>query len=129
MRVAKKIFDETDDEVTITYDVVADDDFEDTIIPGILIKDAQGEAICGTNTEVLSQGKDKIVLRAGESIRTSWTVPKSFNEGKFFVEPAILSGSTRETLQWWDEAIAFRIINPESVPYPVALKIKFESKK
>jgi ABC-2 type transport system ATP-binding protein len=129
LHISKKVFDEKDDVITFSYDVIADEGFNDVIVTGILVKDARGEAVCGTNTEVLSQGKRKTVLWGGNSIHMTWTIPQSFNEGKYYIEPAILSGSTRDTLQWWDEAIAFRVVNPESVPYPIALKITFESTK
>lgn len=126
LRMSKPAYNKKNDVVTVTYDVTADDDFEDDIIPGILIKDARGDSICGTNSDVLSRGKKRIHIKGGETIRTTWTVPQVFNDGEYFVEPAILSSSTRQTLQWWEDAIDFRVTNEESVPYPVALNIRLE---
>jgi hypothetical protein len=120
------LYSKKDNAVTITYDVVADDDFEDDIIPGILIKDASGDSICGTNSDVLSRGKKRIRIKGGETIKTTWVVPQVFNDGEYFVEPAILSSSTRQTLQWWEDATSFRVTNEESVPYPVALDIQLK---
>lgn len=128
LRVDRKIYSESNKEIVLTYDIVASDDFEDSIIPGFLIKDSQGQEICGTNSEVLSEGRQKITIKSGRMIKVKWTIPQVFNDGEHLIEPAILSSSTRETLQWWDEAISFRVRNDKSVPYPVALPITFEMK-
>jgi ABC-2 type transport system ATP-binding protein len=128
LRMSKASYGKKDEVVTVSYDVMADEGFEDDIIPGILIKDARGDSICGTNSDVLSRGKKRIRIKSGETIRTTWTVPQVFNDGEYFVEPAILSSSTRQTLQWWEDAVGFRVTNEESVPYPVALDIRLEVK-
>ena len=60
-------------------------------------------------------------------MRTTWDLPNIFNEGVYFIEPAILS-DTGETLQWWDDALTFRVTNPGSTPYQVAPKIKLSIK-
>lgn len=126
LQVDRKMYAQSHQQIVLTYDIVANDEFEDSIIPGFLIKDSQGEEICGTNSEVLSEGQQKIKIQPGQTIKVKWTIPQVFNEGQHFIEPAILSSSTRETLQWWDEALSFNVRNEKSVPYPVALPVTFE---
>lgn len=117
-----------DETVKITYTVQAKADFSDEIIPGFTIKDEQGRPICGTNSTILYEAKKKIKLDTGAKMVFTWEIPNIFNQGKYTIDPAILSDTSTDTLQWWDDAMSFRIINPHSTPHPVTPPIKLKIK-
>jgi ABC-2 type transport system ATP-binding protein len=121
---SKGVYTTSDDTIEISYVITKGEKFEDSIIPGITIKDEGGRAICGTNSEVLTIPRDEIRLnKKTKSLTVTWQVPNIFNQGKYTVDPAVLSGTTSDTLKWWDDAITFRIINEKSAPYPVSPNI------
>lgn len=120
LKIAKSVFTPDDKEVAVSYAIEAQKGFEDEIIPGITIKDESGSPICGTNTKIIHPDKHYHLGGKQAVLQVSWHVPNIFNAGTFTVEPAILSATTLETLQWWDEAIHFEVINEASTPYPAA---------
>jgi ABC-2 type transport system ATP-binding protein len=123
--LAKKLYTNEDKAITFAYTINAAPDFSDIIIPGITIKDEQGRPVFGTNTDIAFNYKKKITLdTTTRTMRTEWTFPNIFNQGVYTIEPAVLSGTNRATLQWWDDAISFRVENEKSNPYPVAPEIK-----
>ena len=129
LSMSKKMFENDDKNITLSYTIKASKDFSDEIIPGFTIKDAKGDPIFGTNTDILFTKNKKISITSEKDITTTWSFPNIFNEGKYTVEPAVLSGSNGVTLQWWDEAITFRVINEKSTPYPVTPEISFKIKE
>jgi ABC-2 type transport system ATP-binding protein len=127
--VSKKgVYETSDKMVTISYTVTALNGFEDEIIPGITIKDERGQPVCGTNSNILAPQKKIHIGKTGkETLTFTWEVPNIFNQGKYTVDPAVLSGTTTDTLQWWDEAISFRVVNEFSAPYPVSPQIELKT--
>jgi len=125
LSVSKKMFKNTDKDIALSYTIKASVGFADEIVPGFTIKDAKGDPIFGTNTDILFSKNKKITISSDKDITTTWSFPNIFNEGKYTIEPAVLSGSNGVTLQWWDEAITFRVINEQSTPYPVTPDIAF----
>lgn len=118
--VTKPLYDRTDKEVIFTYATTAQDNFEDSLNPGFVIKNEQGQPVCGTNTDITLQGSRKITVNnKNKKVVTEWRIPNVFNSGTYTIDPAVLSASTGETLQWWDEAVSFKVDNPESTPYVV----------
>lgn len=123
----KSVYEVTDKMISISYTVSAAESFEDELIPGITIKDERGQPICGTNSTILAP-QDKIRIgKNQEKLTFTWEVPNVFNQGRYTVDPAVLSGTTTDTLQWWDEAVSFRVINEFSAPYPVSPHIKLRT--
>ncbi len=121
--VSKNVYDSSDDVIEISYRIVGLNDFHDTLNPGFIIKDEQGQSLCGTNTNIALQGRRKIKISDGDKIEIRWTVPNVFNAGRYTIDPAVLSASTGETLQWWDDAGEFSVINESSTPYPITPRI------
>lgn len=124
VQTTRNVYNTDDEFITIEYVIRADSGFTDEIIPGITIKDEQGRAICGTNSEIIARPNQKITI-GGElqKITTTWKVPNVFSQGKYTIEPAVLSGTTTDTLQWWDDAASFRVVNEESTPHPISPRI------
>jgi ABC-2 type transport system ATP-binding protein len=117
LKTNNKLYKESDSYIEIYYQISPEENFDDKVIPGITIKNEKGESVCGTNTEILSMSKMHI---KDKTIGTTWKVPNIFNEGIYFIEPAVISGTSRQTLQWWNDAISFRVINSKSSPHQVA---------
>jgi len=127
--LAKDIYTKEDKTISFAYSINAAAGFSDMIIPGMTIKDEQGRPVFGTNTDIAFDYQKKITLDESiGSIRTEWTFPNIFNQGIYTIEPAVLSGTNRATLQWWDDAVSFRVENLRSNPYPVAPDIKISIK-
>ena len=114
-----------DSVASLSFAVVSLGDFVGNIVPGFTIKNEKGQPVFGTNTDVLFQKRKKFTLSLKkQQIDFTWTFPNILNEGSYVVEPAVLSGENGETLQWWDEALTFKVINEQSTPYPVTPDIK-----
>lgn len=126
LSLSKKVYEQTDQQIVIRYSIKALRSFGDEVVPGVTIKDEQGRPVCGTNTNILFENQKKYLLdEKTRLITVEWKIPNIFNQGRYEVEPAILSATNGETLQWWDEAISFRVINDKSTPYPVTPMMEF----
>jgi len=79
---------ETDEDLKIKVRIITQKEYPEGLIFGITIKNQQGEGLCGTNSRIIRQ-ESKQLIKAGEVINLTWTVPNIFNEGKFIVEPAL----------------------------------------
>jgi ABC-2 type transport system ATP-binding protein len=124
LKTSKSIYESTDDFVELSYRITASEDFDDSINPGFVIKNEQGDPVCGTNMIITLQGAQKLSLDKTRGEATVvWKIPNVFNAGVYTVDPAVLSASNGETLQWWDEATSFRVVNEKSTPYPVSPKV------
>jgi len=119
--IAKKKFKEEDKYIQFSYRVMGVGGFNDTINPGFTIKDEYGQPICGTNTNISIGKNQKLVFdNKTREVSIDWSLPNIFNQGIYTIDLAVLSSTNGSTLQWWDKAISFSIINEHSVPYPVA---------
>ena len=125
LRTTKATYSPDDTFIKVDY-TIESSGYQGGIIPGITIKNEKGEPVYGTNSELAFNHEKKFSI-AESQLRTTWDLPNIFNEGVYFIEPAILS-DTGETLQWWDDALTFRVTNPGSTPYQVAPKIKLSIK-
>lgn len=126
LKFSQKVLRKDDDTITISYDVIPQHDFDDEIVTGIVIKNESGEAVCGTNSDILKVGP--LLPKKSEKMHFEWTVPHIFNDGAFIVEPSVIMAGNAEVCQWWDDAASFRVINKQKVPYLVAPKIQLSVK-
>lgn len=124
LHTSKKVYDHLkDDFVEVIYSIVPEG-YNGKIIPGVTIKNEKGEPVCGTNSEILTNFRSTISV-ADKTITTMWKFPNIFNEGILYIEPAVLA-ENGETLQWWDDATRFNVINEEKTPYAVAPRASLE---
>jgi ABC-2 type transport system ATP-binding protein len=120
----KSVYKESDKFIDFTYEIKANPSLQANIIPGFTVKNEQGQPVFGTNTDILLN-KKKVSFKDGNKVmKITWTFPNIFNQGGYSIDPAVLSAENGETLQWWDEAITFSVINEKSTPYPVTPNIK-----
>jgi ABC-2 type transport system ATP-binding protein len=120
--IKDKAFSQAEDFIKFEYNIHADKGYEDELLVGFVVKDEQGQLICGTNNNIIGFNK-KIKINDKKPIRVSWKIPNMFNDGKFTIDIAMDSVGSGELVQWWDEAASFRVINEEKTPYLVAPKI------
>jgi ABC-2 type transport system ATP-binding protein len=129
LSLSKKVYATDDENVVLSYRIIGDPGFSDSVNPGIVIKDEQGKPVCGTNTDITFGRTRKLILDDKiNKIDIQWIIPNIFNKGKYSIDVAVLSGSNGGTLQWWDESSSFRVINEKSTPYPVSPKISVNAK-
>lgn len=126
--VSRGSFSVEDENITICYKVTANDKFIDIVNPGFVIKNEQGQAVCGTNTVIADYSKRIDLTDKNRAFEVRWLIPNIFNEGKYTVDAAVLSCSNGSTLQWWIDAISFRVINDKSTPYLISPKTTVEIK-
>ena len=118
----KSVFNQQKDKyIFISYTVTPDkEDYEDELMLGIAIKDGAGRVVCGTNSKIARFDKKIAITNKTKKITATWKVPNIFSEGEYSVEPAVDSVTRGELLEWWDDAIRFRVINEQNTPYVVS---------
>lgn len=120
----KSVYQESDKLINFSYEIKATAAFQAKIIPGFTIKNEQGQPVFGTNTDILLNKKKLAFNDNSKVMKITWTFPNIFNQGSYSIDPAVLSAENGETLQWWDEAMTFSVMNEKSTPYPVTPNIK-----
>lgn len=120
---SKRIYKLEDAFIDISMTIVAEQDFNDEIMPGLQIKNESGEVICGTNSKII-RFKPDIFIKGREGMAIHWRVANIFNDGVYIVEPAIVRVSNMDLCQWWDSAAQFRVVNDQKTPFIVAPHIE-----
>jgi ABC-2 type transport system ATP-binding protein len=105
-------------EKTVTVELSAEVK-EDVIRPnfGFSIKDATGQAVLGTNSQIKKQYIDE--LKSGQVVDLQWEFPNILKDGNYTLDPAVVSYSG-EVWDWWEDARAFSVNKEEYTPYIVA---------
>ncbi len=85
---------------------------------GFIIKSATGAHILGTNTEV--EKMQKLSLKKGASAEIIWEVPNIFNDGKHYIDPAIVYKGNTQVADWWEDAATFVSLREKRTPYIVS---------
>jgi ABC-type sulfate/molybdate transport systems ATPase subunit len=111
---------DADDTISIRCTAVARQRVEDAVF-GFTIKDASGQAILGTNTQI--KGQRPMVLTEGQKVVVQWDVPNVFNDGLHWLEPAIVHNGGVDVCDWWEEAASFMVIREERTPYIISPSI------
>ena len=121
IKLSKKVYTLDDKDIEISHRIIGEVKFDDTVNPGFVIKNENGQPVCGTNTDItLGKSKKLFLNKSDNTMTVKWVIPNLFNKGKYTIDIAVLSGSNSDTLQWWDECVSFRVINDKSTPYPVS---------
>lgn len=102
--------------ITVSLTATANQTIEHPIF-GFLLKNTALANILGTNTQIKRQTID--VLEKGESIDLEWVIPNVFNDGKYFIDPAIVYKNGSQVADWWEEALAFTVLKEDKTPYLV----------
>ncbi|HSX35101.1 MAG TPA: ABC transporter ATP-binding protein [Candidatus Saccharimonadales bacterium] len=126
--------------VTITPKVQKQEDKEFTIrveykttaqannpVFGILIKNATGSHILGTNTKL--KLIDTGSYKPGDKGAIEWKVPNIFNDGEYFVTVAISHEDSVTQHDWIEDAARFRVYREDNTPFLVNPFIETTFKK
>ncbi|GAB4049561.1 ABC transporter ATP-binding protein [Catellatospora paridis] len=108
---------DADDTISITCTAEAKESVEDAVF-GFMIRNASGQPILGTNTEI--KGQRPMSLAEGQKVVVRWSVPNVFNEGLHWLEPAIVHNGGGDVCDWWQEAASFTVVRQERTPYIVS---------
>ncbi len=92
---------------------------------GFMVSNQAKQPILGTNSKI-EQVKIK-PLKAGQQINLEWKFPNIFNEGRFYVELALMHNTT-QVADWWEKATTFTVKNEKRTPYIVNPPTEFSSK-
>lgn len=110
--------------LNIVLEVTASKEIKNPIL-GFSIKNASGQPVTGTNTQIK---RAKITeIKKGETKQIEWLVPNIFGDGKFYVDVAAASAGGR-IYEWWEDAATFRSKRSEHTPYPVQPEITLRIK-
>ncbi len=108
---------DADDTISITCTAEAKESVEDAVF-GFTIKNASGQAILGTNTQI--KGQRPMLLTEAQKVVVRWNVPNVFNDGLHWIEPAIVHNGGVDVCDWWEEAASFMVVREERTPYIVS---------
>ena len=99
-----------DNSVYISYKVTAYQTIKDPIF-GVIVKDLDNHHLFDSNTKwkKLPTG----TLKAGQTIRVSWTVPNIFKTGRYKVSPAAAHSDGLGFYDWQDDIVSFEVKRSE----------------
>lgn len=89
---------------------------------GVQISDAQGRAVCGTNTKIIGEAANAI--NKGTKGKATWQIPNIFSTGKYIVDVAITHPDGITQADWWHSACEFEAYNKRSTPHITSPAIK-----
>lgn len=123
VRVTPKKAGDKTETIRIEVKSTAKEEMENPVF-GVMIKNAAGERILGTNTNI--KKKKLGMLKAGERLTLVWTVPNVFSDGEHFVDIAAQHSDGITTCDWWEEAASFGVLKAERTPYVISPSIEVE---
>jgi ABC-2 type transport system ATP-binding protein len=96
---------------------------------GFTIRDTAGRNILGTNSHIKSRRIG--LLHKGERVSIEWELPNILNDGKYYVDPAVVH-ENNEVCDWWEEACVFEIKKTERTAHlvnpQINLRLEVEKK-
>lgn len=113
----------TDEEITITTEVLAKKDCSDPVF-GFVVRNGSGTSLIGTNT-ILQRIHTK-PLKKGEKRILSWRLANVLADGDYTITLAAQYDSGMTNGDWWEDACTFRITKPIHTPYLVDPDIKID---
>lgn len=108
-------FTKQEKDIQLSFDFTAHSDVKNAAL-GFTIRNKAGQAILGTNTKIIN-GK-YADFAAGHRGTVEWSFPNIFNDGDYYVEPAIVHQYST-VADWWQEAGHFKIIDTKKTPHLV----------
>lgn len=114
--VTPKVCQQSDKQLSIRIDYKVKKPVSSPVF-GILIKDATGVHILGTNTKVkqLNLGE----LKAGDTGSIEWSMPNIFNDGQYFLTTAISHEDAVTQHDWLENAARFTVYREDRTPFIV----------
>jgi ABC-2 type transport system ATP-binding protein len=110
-----------DDHVELSFMIEADEDADEVVI-GYYVTNAQGQNICGTNTQLLEYKVPP--LGAGKKYKGSFVMPNIFSDGRYSVSLALQKNNGDDIMDWWVNPVQLQITKASHVPYLIDLPVK-----
>lgn len=107
----------TDDYLEISSSVRFVKDMDNPIL-GVLIKNASGETVCGTNSKIVGQRLGEVA--ANTSLSVGWKVPNIFSDDNYSVEVAVTYADGVTQADWWHDAGRFSVQTSRTTPHIVS---------
>lgn len=87
----------------------------DSPIFGFTVRDAEGRAVCGTNTAIIKAQTASYTKNA--TVNIEWRIPNVFSNGRHEIDLAIVGHDGFTTHDWWEGAVNFRVEKESNTPY------------
>lgn len=108
--------------VIVKAGVLAKEEIDSPVF-GILVKNTEGDPICGTNSRIL---KIKTGTMAKNEMRDlQWELLPIFSSGSYSIDVAISHPDEITQCDWWHDAGAFDIFNEKNTPFAISPEIHF----
>lgn len=107
----------SDEKLEVAGKVRFTQDMKDPIL-GVLIKNASGETVCGTNSKITGHRLGDI--KQGSEIAVKWDIPNIFSDDNYIVEVAVSHADGVTQADWWHNAARFAVHNPQTTPHIVS---------
>lgn len=87
-------------------------------IAGIMIKNATGNPIMGTNTKL--EKKDILQLEKDQSVTLQWSIPNILSDGTYYIDVALTYEDGIGVLEWREDAIRLEVFRDIHLPFAIA---------
>src|SRR5205085_1304852 len=126
-RFLKPRFQKTPDNmIELGFTIEADEDVLSPVL-GYYITNAQGQTICGTNTQLLEY--TVAPFKAGKKYQGTFQFPNVFSDGHYSVNLALQKNNGDTIMDWWVNPAQLEITKTTHVPYLVDLPVKAQIKE
>ncbi|PID30391.1 polysaccharide/polyol phosphate ABC transporter ATP-binding protein [Candidatus Saccharibacteria bacterium] len=125
--LSKELYHDTDKLIEFSCTLTPDRGIDDYALIGFTIRNEMGQVLCGTNNELLEYAT-RIHLADARALDIAWSVENVFNSGTYFIDLAVESIQERRIMQWWDQAVSFRVEHQKTTPYLVGPDVKLDVK-
>jgi hypothetical protein len=82
-----------------------------------LLKNSSNVHLMGTNTTILN--KPLPDMKTGDKLTLTWKIPNIFNDGNYYIDPAVVYKGGNQVSDWWEEALAFKAVIENPTSYAV----------
>ncbi|HSX16769.1 MAG TPA: ABC transporter ATP-binding protein [Patescibacteria group bacterium] len=114
--ITPKVCKQEDQELTLRIDYEANTDVHNPVF-GLLIKNATGAHILGTNTKIKLM--DTGSYKKGDKGSLEWRMPNIFNDGEYFITVAISHEDAVTQHDWIEDAVRFRVYREDRTAFVV----------
>lgn len=114
--ITPKVCKQEDKQLTLRVDFKAHGEVNNPVF-GILIKNATGAHILGTNTKIKLMATGS--YKKGDNGFVEWKMPNIFNDGEYFITVAISHEDAVTQHDWIEDAVRFRVYREDSTAFVV----------
>jgi ABC-2 type transport system ATP-binding protein len=113
--------------ITLLQEIIINADMDEAPVVGYRIRSSDGDDIMGTNTKIESVKMGS--LKKGDRVSLQWSIPNILSDGKYSIDPAILSSNGMTVYDWWNQAGVLQVRKDRFIPYDVDVSVDVKLKK